>query len=425
VNGILLVAAAALAVDYGWQTNPAGEVEYIIQVEPELLDSLRSGQQLVSEIPPELQNVRRVIVRVGRGALAHPLPARTAPGLTAPGLSAPGLRPSPQPNNWTGGTPTPATPPGGFSPRGAPGSFLGNNNGNAAGGVAGSFLGGAIAPRAGTGFNNQPPTTGFNTPRGAPLGATGRPLPPPPDEVTDAAGQQFTPNPQPTFTTPGSPAPRTPGFSAPNLLNPQTRTPTIRQPQLNPPLRSPATPSPQPTLPRSPAPTAVVTNPAAEAPFNPVDPNGRRPFSVTSGQFNPSTPTVVVTNPGAGNPRTTNPGVTFGQPPTGGFSTGSLTSIPDIGRTRGDDGIITSPHVNPVTNGELDNMVADAQPSLNRSEARKLETIAEAKHRWTMNALTVLLFASIALNLYLVWIARSAYRRYRTLTSEFRQALAA
>ncbi len=61
--------AGMLLTDFGWQTNSAGEVEYIVQIEPDLLDSLRQGEEIVSEIPPELHGVRRVRIRVGDGPL--------------------------------------------------------------------------------------------------------------------------------------------------------------------------------------------------------------------------------------------------------------------------------------------------------------------------------------------------------------------
>jgi hypothetical protein len=60
-----LVVAAALGVDYGWQQMDSGEWEYIVQVEPALLSSLADGERIVSELPRELQGVRRVVLRVG------------------------------------------------------------------------------------------------------------------------------------------------------------------------------------------------------------------------------------------------------------------------------------------------------------------------------------------------------------------------
>ena len=60
-----MVLAAALGVDYGWQQTDNGEWEYIVQVEPALLNALEAGERIVSELPPELQGVRRIVLRVG------------------------------------------------------------------------------------------------------------------------------------------------------------------------------------------------------------------------------------------------------------------------------------------------------------------------------------------------------------------------
>ncbi|HEY1067968.1 MAG TPA: hypothetical protein VGE52_17725 [Pirellulales bacterium] len=67
---IVYAAAAVLAVDTGWQPAPDGGLEYIIQVEPQLLDLMRDGQVIQSEIPADLQGVRRYRIQVG----TEPLP---------------------------------------------------------------------------------------------------------------------------------------------------------------------------------------------------------------------------------------------------------------------------------------------------------------------------------------------------------------
>ena len=49
----LLVAAASLGVDYGWQPTDDGQLEYIIQMEPSLLPLLKQGKEIVTEVHPE------------------------------------------------------------------------------------------------------------------------------------------------------------------------------------------------------------------------------------------------------------------------------------------------------------------------------------------------------------------------------------
>ena len=66
MNGFaLLLATAALGVDYGWQPASDGRLEYIIQIEPITLIALREGQEVVSQIDPLVRDVRRFRIRVG------------------------------------------------------------------------------------------------------------------------------------------------------------------------------------------------------------------------------------------------------------------------------------------------------------------------------------------------------------------------
>jgi hypothetical protein len=65
---ILYLAAAAVGINAGWRPLPDGGMEYIIQLEPEALDLLRSGQAMQSDIPAQVQNVRGYRIIVGSGA---------------------------------------------------------------------------------------------------------------------------------------------------------------------------------------------------------------------------------------------------------------------------------------------------------------------------------------------------------------------
>lgn len=60
---------AALGYDVGWQPLPDGGMEYIIQIEPHLLEMLKNGEQLVSDIPPNLRGVRSYRITVGTAEL--------------------------------------------------------------------------------------------------------------------------------------------------------------------------------------------------------------------------------------------------------------------------------------------------------------------------------------------------------------------
>jgi hypothetical protein len=65
---LICVAASIFGIKVGWEPIAEGreEVEYIIQIEPQLLDSLRDGNYLLSNVPTELK-VERYRIKVGTG----------------------------------------------------------------------------------------------------------------------------------------------------------------------------------------------------------------------------------------------------------------------------------------------------------------------------------------------------------------------
>jgi hypothetical protein len=70
-----LILASTIGVDYGWHRATDGEWEYIIQIEPGLVETLTKGQALVSQMPPELRGVRRFRIQIGQGEVPRePLP---------------------------------------------------------------------------------------------------------------------------------------------------------------------------------------------------------------------------------------------------------------------------------------------------------------------------------------------------------------
>lgn len=72
MTGMLVcLSAAVMGVDYGWQPVAGGGIEYIIQIEPELLDSLKSGHDLFSDLPTSVRNIRSYRITVGTGRLPH------------------------------------------------------------------------------------------------------------------------------------------------------------------------------------------------------------------------------------------------------------------------------------------------------------------------------------------------------------------
>lgn len=87
----LLLAAASVGVDYGWQPTADGTMEYIIQIEPELLAALQKGEAIISEIHPDATGVRRFRIQIG----SEPLPRISKPSSPLPPLSQE-VKPTPE-----------------------------------------------------------------------------------------------------------------------------------------------------------------------------------------------------------------------------------------------------------------------------------------------------------------------------------------
>ena len=74
---VVCLATVVVGIDAGWQPLDEGGVEYLIQIEPQLLDALRSGETadfLRSEIPTHVKDVRAFRISVGNGELPRRLP---------------------------------------------------------------------------------------------------------------------------------------------------------------------------------------------------------------------------------------------------------------------------------------------------------------------------------------------------------------
>jgi len=62
---LVCVAAAMLGIDVGWLPCADGGFEYLIQIEPEALESLRRGEEIASDVPPGLRDIRSYRITVG------------------------------------------------------------------------------------------------------------------------------------------------------------------------------------------------------------------------------------------------------------------------------------------------------------------------------------------------------------------------
>src|SRR5512134_993989 len=101
-HALAFLLVSTVEVDVGWQPTRDRGFEYILQIEPEVLESLRDGQEIISDIPPFLRGVRSYRIRVG----TEPLPQEGVPPEIEPAESD---TPAPGPAD-NGNEPTPATP---------------------------------------------------------------------------------------------------------------------------------------------------------------------------------------------------------------------------------------------------------------------------------------------------------------------------
>ncbi len=66
----ILLSLAAAGVQFGSESLPGGGNSYIVQVEPELIDTFRK-EGFTSDVPPGLRDIRRIEIRVGNAPLPN------------------------------------------------------------------------------------------------------------------------------------------------------------------------------------------------------------------------------------------------------------------------------------------------------------------------------------------------------------------
>jgi hypothetical protein len=233
----MLIGLATLGVETGWQPVDDGALEYIIQIEPSLLDALRDGQPITSEIPAELKGVRRYKIVVGKAQLPRtdlPAPPGSTPaGPTALAQGSPGTPPPPAASLPGGSLPGGSLPsgslPGGSLPGGSlPGGSLpgGSLPGGSSPAVTPPAAAAAALPpdryalpfsQAGVPF--VPPAAGAG---GPPAGQSASPNPPSPNPA--APGGVAFPLGSPPPAGPAATTPFTPGSSLPAEVPPPPTT---------------------------------------------------------------------------------------------------------------------------------------------------------------------------------------------------------
>ena len=67
----VLIVASVLGVKWGWEPVAGGGVEYIIRIEPHAIEALRSGRDIFSDLPPQIQRVRSYRITVSDKPVPH------------------------------------------------------------------------------------------------------------------------------------------------------------------------------------------------------------------------------------------------------------------------------------------------------------------------------------------------------------------
>lgn len=64
-RAMLLITTLAFGIDFGWRALPDGSSEYIIQLDEAEIDALRRGYPITSAIPAKVTNVRQIRIQFG------------------------------------------------------------------------------------------------------------------------------------------------------------------------------------------------------------------------------------------------------------------------------------------------------------------------------------------------------------------------
>lgn len=416
---VFMLIPATIGVDFGWERQPDNSIEYILQIEPEALDSMKTGTELVSSLPPQLRNIRDYRIRVGRDPL--PNQNKIPPEFGAAGTA--GAQPNLATNNYapatgyppntttTGNYPPPSTSPypSGTYPTNAypqngnsfvnnsappgynPGTY--NPGTQFAGGSTSSagmspVAGPSTVPTSTSGFPLQPTNATYPTNTTNPTLAN---LPPPPGSYPNNG---YAPTPYPSGTA--TPAGYNPsGFNAGgyNGTNPYAvngYAPTnngFMQPYPN---------GAYPNQPYQPAPNSfgnpqqqylAMNGGPAFAGYGAAKPSLNDPTG-TAGNFPPGTQfTAPGSNPAGAAPFNTLP-----------FPGTNPSTLPAGGLTAANTQL-TNPFVN---TGAANNGATGTDPHAAASPPSTQPTTKEPQSQWASTVfILIALFASIGVNIYI------------------------
>ncbi|MBL9082251.1 MAG: hypothetical protein JNK76_10625 [Planctomycetales bacterium] len=410
---VLLLLPTALGVDFGWERQPDNSIEYIVQIEPEAVDQMKTGTELISALPPQLKNIRNYRIRVGRDKLPNQnvLPPEVANGTapttttgstwgtsgqnyqtTAPGTAYPNL-----PSNTTAGFANTSLP-------NRPASTFPTPTATGTGGYYGTTTsqptstGGFPMQGTGTGYA----TTGYN--------ASGYP-----QNTTQPTGYAATnpTNTNPTNTWNGYNQPTQPNY-APAGYNPQTGYATqpgyAGQPgYATQPGQQPAG-YPQPGY-QGTQPQYVAANPNQPGP-NLADPNGYYNNQYGPKPGDPQWQGMQTAKPSIelGPPPGTTPGTNYG-PNYAGSAQGG---VPTGGQQFANGGTTPNP-----TNPQFANTAGTTPEQQQQAGIGTATANNQPQSQWaSLSFALVSLFASLGANLYFGWTTYHLRERYRMMLSD-------
>ena len=395
----LLLATLAVGIDTGYEPTADGGLEYIIQIPPDLLENLEPGEVIKSELPEDLQGVKRYRIQVGTGRLPKihapaninetKIPTAAKPISEAVQTSAHSPIQEPEKKSPFEMGPTRHT------------TNVGNTNPNARYGSL------SPSPTAnGYGTNNFNNTAQTSTQNQNPLQ-----LPPPPDGLDHLYGT--------TGANPGYNNPNLNGQPNPNQINPATGLQNVpagypnnqyvnaQNPNYQFPNQYPNGQMPNYQYPNNQYPNQQFNNMNNGYPNNGM-PNQNMPGSYpNNGMQNPN----FVNNTGQGNPQMPNGyqnGQQNGQPQIG--SGGNNTQTAD---NRNSSSFGSNSNVKPAEIKERTVTFREEVSPGDVSSADRKKAEEEPKPWLPMYVTGLAAVGSLLGNLYLAWMWLETRRRYR------------
>jgi len=367
----ILIVASVLGVKWGWEPVAGGGVEYIIRIEPHAVEALRSGRDIFSDLPPQIQRVRSYRVTVSNVPVPHEgeLPPVDSTGPVKSDAAAQSARNPPSGSATAARQPVNDPDPSASDPPAAGAPFADTPLIEQ---QPPAFQPPATPPAA------DAPNSLNNQRQGWPQRANG---------ADGASGANSANGTQPTFAPP-------PGANSgiTDLGPPQTGpAATATGPALQPAGR---------TWPNRPSYDQPLAQGAAAAPTNQPSGYGQPPPAATNDWYNPPTAGQA--------PRNGQPSRSAQNSAGQGFGSGGQYGDRDLFGRQQNNGSpsFSTPakHANGLTGAE-----------------QELTAVAESKP-WVLVVTLLVLFASVGLNVYLGMIAWDLYERYRVTIDQLKTA---